>query len=559
MTNTTFPQKELRTLSATFKPKGDKELQALAALDSAISAQDFSKYTEVWGGIINKLRNIESLEWGKLLSNLIVAMDVHHKDYTLAQKQKMLRQAIRDPKIPPDMLFDKLSKLIQKWGGQKEEIIPLTDEPAPAEESKPAESENAEKVENKKDSGAAVSFETFNEIKKLFAELLTQTLQPFVKSDEKLGSDVDDIAEKLLKADSVVALANLAADIKRLSFKLELFAEDHTAQTEGIFNLVRLLVDNAQSLSVGDKWLTGQMDMVKEVIDKPLSLRVLNEAERRLNDVVYKQNQIKADLAVSRGTLTALIAGFVEQIAGFSESTSVYHGKLSGYAQKISQIEDTKELEALLGEVMTETQEMQKQTQNTRDELTCAQERAKLAQARVSELEKHLEETSALITHDTLTGVLNRRGLDDVMTQEISRAQRTQQKLCVALLDLDNFKRLNDSYGHDAGDAALKHLTQTCKNSLRPQDSVARYGGEEFVIVLPGANAEEGQIVLQRVQRALTKAIFMHNNQKLLITFSAGVTELSPADTIDALIKRADSAMYAAKQSGKNRVLVSLA
>ena len=379
-----------------------------------------------------------------------------------------------------------------------------------------------------------------------------------MRSDEQLNDDVDDIAQKLLKVDSIVNLANLAADIKRLSFKLELFAEEHTAQTDGIFKLVRLMVNNAESLSEGDQWLSGQMEMLKEVIDKPLSLRSLNEAERRLNDVIFKQDQIKKDLSGSRGTLTNLIAGFVEQIAGFADNTSIYHGKLSDYAQKISKAGDLKELDSLLNDVMSETQEMQKSTQTMRAELICAQERAKLAQARISELEKHLEETSALITHDTLTGVLNRRGLDDVMLQEIARAQRAQQKMCVALLDLDNFKKLNDRFGHDAGDAALKHLVALCKNFLRPQDSVARYGGEEFVIVLPCADAQEGQKILQRLQRALTKEIFMHNNEKLLITFSAGVAELTAADTTEEIIKRADTAMYAAKKSGKNRVLVSV-
>ena len=431
-------------------------------------------------------------------------------------------------------------------------------EDAKEESAVPESAETAENAPFSETSPDEVSFESFADIKKLFAELLTQTLQPFVQSDEDLSEDVDDIAQKLLKADSVVTLANLAADVKRLSFKLELFAEEHAAQTNGIFKLVRLMVNNAESLSAGDQWLSGQMEMLKEVIDKPLSLRNLSEAERRLNDVVFKQDKIRQDLTDSRGVLTNLIAGFVKQIADFAEKTSVYHDKLSDYAQKISQTTDFKVLGVLLKKVAEETRAMQKNTQSTRLELICAQERAKLAQAQVNELEKHLEETSALITHDTLTGVLNRRGLDDVMVQEIARAQRAQQKMCVALLDLDNFKKLNDSYGHAVGDAALKHLATMCKNFLRPQDSVARYGGEEFVIVLPGADAQEGQKVLQRLQRMLTKEIFLHNNEKLLITFSAGVAELTPADTTEAIIKRADTAMYAAKKSGKNRVLVSV-
>lgn len=577
MTNTAFPQKELRALCAALKLRGDKELPIVAELESAISCGDFEKYNAIWTKTVDKMRALETLEWGKLFAQILVALNTHHKNYTVSQKQAMLRKALAVKNSPPEVLFERLEKLMQTWGEKKEDAIPLTsmdfvEKSEDSEESKELqkdeESENAtestqpaqesEESDDCAELSDGISLETFSEIKKLFAELLTQTLRPFVQSDDQLSDDVDEIAQKLLHADSIVMLANLAADVKRLSFKLELFAEEHAAQTQGIFNLVRLMVNNAESLSAGDQWLNGQMEMLKEVIDKPLSLRALNEAQRRLSDVVFKQEKIKKDLTESRGTLTTLIAGFVEQIAGFSESTSDYHDKLSNYAQKISKLEDIKELDSLLTDVMSETQEMQKSTQTTRAELICAQERAKLAQARVLELEKNLEETSALITHDTLTGVLNRRGLDDVMLQEISRAQRAQQKMCVALLDLDNFKKLNDNYGHDAGDAALKYLAKMCKNFLRPQDSVARYGGEEFVIVLPGADAHEGKNIAQRLQRALTKEFFLHNNEKLLITFSAGVAELNASDTPEELIKRADTAMYAAKKSGKNRVLVSV-
>lgn len=560
MTNTTFPQKELRALSAALKLNAQKELPVLAEMETAIAAENFEAYKALWEKTVGEMRTIETLEWNKLFAQILVALEMHHKNYTVSKKQSMLRKVLSSKNLTPEALFERLEKLMQTWGGKKTNEIALT-KPAESESEKTQKNEESKESEDEDDSfdGFSISYETFADIKKLFAELLTQTLQPFVRSDEQLNDDVDDIAQKLLKVDSIVNLANLAADIKRLSFKLELFAEEHTAQTDGIFKLVRLMVNNAESLSEGDQWLSGQMEMLKEVIDKPLSLRSLNEAERRLNDVIFKQDQIKKDLSGSRGTLTNLIAGFVEQIAGFADNTSIYHGKLNDYAQKISKAGDLKELDSLLNDVMSETQEMQKSTQTMRAELICAQERAKLAQARISELEKHLEETSALITHDTLTGVLNRRGLDDVMLQEIARAQRAQQKMCVALLDLDNFKKLNDRFGHDAGDAALKHLVALCKNFLRPQDSVARYGGEEFVIVLPCADAQEGQKILQRLQRALTKEIFMHNNEKLLITFSAGVAELTAADTTEEIIKRADTAMYAAKKSGKNRVLVSVA
>jgi diguanylate cyclase len=125
----------------------------------------------------------------------------------------------------------------------------------------------------------------------------------------------------------------------------------------------------------------------------------------------------------------------------------------------------------------------------------------------------------------------------------------------VALLDIDNFKKLNDSMGHDAGDEALIHLATVCRETLRPQDTVARYGGEEFIILLPETPLHEATVALTRLQRELTRKFFLHANEKILITFSAGVTQMLPNDNQSTVIKRADEAMYKAKQSGKNRVL----
>ena len=129
--------------------------------------------------------------------------------------------------------------------------------------------------------------------------------------------------------------------------------------------------------------------------------------------------------------------------------------------------------------------------------------------------------------------------------------------LCAALLDIDNFKKLNDSLGHDAGDGALVHLATVCRNTLRPQDTVARYGGEEFIILLPDTGIDDAVGALTRLQRELTRQIFLHEHHKTLITFSAGVTQVGPGESQAEVLKRADEAMYEAKRTGKNRVCVS--
>ncbi len=210
----------------------------------------------------------------------------------------------------------------------------------------------------------------------------------------------------------------------------------------------------------------------------------------------------------------------------------------------------------MLGEVMRETRNIQMNAQRSRDDLRATQQRVKESELRIHELESELQKTSNLMRYDQLTGVLNRRGLEEMFEKEIARGHRHDTVMCVGLLDIDNFKKLNDSMGHDAGDDALVHLATVCRDTLRPQDTVARYGGEEFVILLPETNIEDAVAALTRLQRELTKKFFLHANEKVLITFSAGTTQMRPDDTQATVIKRADEAMYQAKQTGKNRVVV---
>jgi len=170
-------------------------------------------------------------------------------------------------------------------------------------------------------------------------------------------------------------------------------------------------------------------------------------------------------------------------------------------------------------------------------------------------LHQELDRVSAQARHDPLTGALNRKGLDEALNREVSNVRRKDTPLCLALLDIDNFKKLNDTLGHATGDVALAHLATVTREVMRPQDTLARYGGEEFVILMPDTPLENGIEAMTRLQRELTKRFFLAGTEKVLITFSAGVAQLADIETGPDAIKRADQAMYLAKRAGKNRVL----
>ena len=175
------------------------------------------------------------------------------------------------------------------------------------------------------------------------------------------------------------------------------------------------------------------------------------------------------------------------------------------------------------------------------------------AKMRIAELEKALAEASAVACTDPLTGALNRRGFDQACQRELARARRSGTRLALAHIDLDDFKRLNDTLGHQAGDQVLVQLVELLHHSMRPSDVLCRFGGEEFVLILPVNAVEEAVAAVSRFLREFSAQRVAGAERAM--SFSAGVTLLGVSESLEQAIERADAATYEAKRSGKNRVV----
>ncbi|HEY8023425.1 MAG TPA: GGDEF domain-containing protein [Burkholderiaceae bacterium] len=379
---------------------------------------------------------------------------------------------------------------------------------------------------------------------------LLQGAPDLAEESEKLGAAVKE-------AKTVPLLNDSAARLKQLCFKIELRSGELAEQQELLLRLFKLLLENVSELLENDTWLSGQIAGVQALLAGPISHSALKDATRSLKEVIYKQGMLKHSLVEAKVTVKNMMITFIDRLSAVAATTGDYHEKIDKYSSKISQAKDIKELNKILEDVMRETKIAQAEALRSRDQMIGARNEVQEAEARIHELESKLEQMSELVREDQLTGSLNRRGLDDVFERELARADRRKSPLCIAMLDLDDFKRLNDTHGHTAGDEALIHLVRVIKDTLRTMDVIARFGGEEFLIVLPDTSMEDAMQTVTRVQRELTKRIFMHNNERLLITFSAGVALRAGGEEQTAMIKRADEALYRAKRAGKNRVIAA--
>lgn len=172
-----------------------------------------------------------------------------------------------------------------------------------------------------------------------------------------------------------------------------------------------------------------------------------------------------------------------------------------------------------------------------------------------TELQNAMKRIEQLVIHDELTGVYNRRHLLDILEREKALADRSGVNFAVCLLDLDDFKKINDTYGHLAGDVVLREFAQAIKKDIRKEDYVARYGGEEFVVVFTGARCEENSTdCALRIQSITRRLAFQEIDPAIRLTISIGITIYRFDEPLDDLLTRADTAMYRAKKSGKNRV-----
>jgi diguanylate cyclase len=520
-----------------------KYLKAVHALKAAADKHDWAQAEKLLRAL---LPAGDGGNWATLIRTLVRQLEASHKGLTSSKKKEGLERVLLNFENDPEQLPLKLQALIGSWGtGAAMDLVgdEIEEEASPAVDA------------------AAIppSAAPAGQLASLWRDLLIRTLEIGLLSQLKYIPELSRGAEVLLeqakRAHTEAEVVKLTEAFRAYWYKLEMHTDAQFRLHEELMHLLRLLVDNMSELVADDKWLAGQTAMIRDIIAKPLNIEVLYDAESGLKELIFKQGKLKHGLVEARDTLKQMASTFVERLAEMTKNTGDYHQKIEGYQQQLSSIEDITELNVLLDRLMEDTRAMQLDMLRSHEDMKESQQRIEEAEHRIRKLTMELDQASALAHNDFLTGALNRRGMEEALEREFSRADRGGSKLCLALMDVDHFKRLNDSLGHEAGDTALAHLAKVTRDVLRPSDVLARYGGEEFVIILPETDLEEGKQVMARVQRELTRNFFLHRNERVLITFSAGVAERRPEEDADLTLKRADMALYEAKHSGRNRVV----
>jgi diguanylate cyclase len=265
-------------------------------------------------------------------------------------------------------------------------------------------------------------------------------------------------------------------------------------------------------------------------------------------------------------TIQQLVSDASQGQINRSDARLVFEGMLEGEVDSIRSVVNSKNdlgelghsISAHLGLIIQAMQTFSSEEYYRETELT---EQLRHMQLKLDDMEKlaesaqyAIEEQRKKAMHDSLTGMPNREAYQQRLEQEVKRIERYGGKLSLMVCDVDLFKRINDAYGHLAGDKVLKIIANSLQKNLRSTDFIARFGGEEFVALMPETSTSEAKIVAEKMRIKIEESPFNFKKEPVQITVSFGISEFAEGESADEVFSRADKALYEAKDKGRNRV-----
>ncbi len=488
-----------------------------------------------------------------LIERIVRGVERGGRQWTSARKKDSLQRVLSSTRSDVSKLHQRLGQLVGGWETDTLDETVETEEgealDTPAQGTRDAEAPQPDTAVLPAMGELGVPSEwpsVLDSLGGVVQKALPPPPAPSATLAEELGSITDGIKAQGPTTDEAQRIAQLC---KRAGRVLE--HRHHLIDQLG--GLCHELTASLTDLAEDDSWARGQCDAMRLQIEDGLTARSVRSVSELLQSTRERQGHLREERTKARDALKSMIQRMLSELGELGVQTGRFHDSIGRYAGVIEKADSLESLAGAVREMVEESRTVEALVNQAQNRLQTEHQRATGLSDRVVELESELRRLSEEVSTDQLTQIANRRGLIQAFDTERAKLERSGGELCVGLLDIDNFKRLNDELGHGVGDEALKALAATVSKALRPTDLVARYGGEEFVVLLPDTPLAEGEQILTRLQRSLTGGLFMHEQRQIFVTFSAGVTAYQLGERIETALERADEALYEAKRTGKNR------
>jgi diguanylate cyclase len=322
-----------------------------------------------------------------------------------------------------------------------------------------------------------------------------------------------------------------------------------------LISAIRFFAEDYEGLK--SRQFKGKLDEESHQLKNALTLNEITDIHERLKTLIFQQGEQEKEYRQKQlEEYSKIVETLFQGVALFTSGNTLFTDRLDsqlGLMHKTIELADLKRVRAQLMQELTKARQMvaeKRQQDEQLDQQLTRQVQLLNAQLNIAKEEGRI---------DGLTGAYNRRAFDRHVEDEFQRCRTVGGSFGVMLFDIDLFKEVNDTHGHQVGDRLLKAIVEHAKHCTRTGDFVARYGGDEFAIVLQGGSAADAYKVLERFRMTVATRTFRYpksdgTSETLRVTISGGIAWLRQSDTIESLIHRADQALYLAKQLGKNRI-----
>nr|AAQ18204.1 hypothetical protein csv014 [uncultured bacterium] len=508
--------------------------------------------------------------WSQLIGRIVRGAERGGRQWTTGRKKESLQRVLEGSKNSADRLHQRLNQLVGGWDSDTldDKLLEVVDTPDAAEappsqaSSNPASTTPVEAVATASlsDTGklpatdwAPLADHAVGQLHGTLVTALPESLNQALEARTELQNALDQARQSGLPPPALDAAHQ---QITQACDQARRIIEHRYHLVAQLNDLCHTLTDSLVELAEDDSWVQGQCQAMQFQLEEGLNSRGVKHMQDLLDSTRQRQKQLKLERDSARQSLKDFIHQMLQEISALGSTTDRFQQSLGRYADTIGQADSLESLAGVVRDMVEESRAVHGLVNQAQTRMQAEHERATELTDRVRSLEDEIRKLSDEVSTDPLTQIANRRGMAKAFEVERARLQRSGGVLAIGLLDVDNFKKLNDTLGHHTGDLALQFLSRRVGECLRPSDSLARYGGEEFVVLLPDTPVDEAQQVLTRLQRTLSAEFFTQDENKVFITFSAGVTQYRADEAIEAALDRADVALYEAKQTGKNRTCV---
>ncbi len=412
---------------------------------------------------------------------------------------------------------------------------------------------------------------------KALSIFLLKALQGASSSGAASGNTLATLCESLEKAADASQVKRIHKQVKEIvrkeqpvdvnllltsikSMKESLLAQsdvenDLRALVDEFKKMIVLALHHIESLSLHNKESRQLFSECREKLNELESVEDMSQYAGKFKQLFSKTLLFDDETERERDELKKIISILADSISGLLHSSGDFDSGLDDCVDRLQKARTLSEVQEIREALLQQAQGLQARTRQMVEDVRLAQTQVDDANKKVESLKQQMEKVKQEIIIDPLTRTFNRRAYDEKIKQEIMGFQRYSRPTALAIIDIDHFKNVNDTYGHRTGDGVLRILSGIMKKEIREIDVLARYGGEEFALILPHTPYGQALEVAERIRRKVEESRFTYKSKPFSVTISIGVGTLKAEDTLETYVERVDQALYRAKNNGRNQVV----